>query len=116
MQELLSGAVIGDTKALGVFVVHIRYAEDLSAQDRNGRSDPYIVLAYAKVRTLTDADRTLLTIIFKFGKPLYSTRIIIGDLNPVFEETAFMLVTQDEVNADEKLAAMLWDSDRWSAE
>ena len=116
LQELLSGAVIGDTKALGVFVVHIRYAEDLSAQDRNGRSDPYIVLAYAKVRTLTDADRTLLTIIFKFGKPLYSTRIIIGDLNPVFEETAFMLVTQDEVNADEKLAAMLWDSDRWSAE
>ena len=116
LQELLSGAVIGDTKALGVFVVHIRYAEDLSAQDRNGRSDPYIVLAYAKVRTLTDADRTLLTITFKFGKPLYSTRIIIGDLNPVFEETAFMLVTQDEVNADEKLAAMLWDSDRWSAE
>jgi Ca2+-dependent lipid-binding protein len=116
LQEILSGAVIGDTKALGVFVVHIKYAEDLSAQDRNGRSDPYIVLAYAKVRTPTDADRTLLIAIFKFGKPLYSTRIIIGDLNPVFEETAFMLVTQDEVKADENLAAMLWDSDKWSAE
>lgn len=116
LQELLSGAVIGDTKALGVFVIHIKYAEDLSPQDRNGRSDPYIVLAYAKVRTPTDAERTLLTIILKFGKPLYSTRIITGDLNPVFEETAFMLVTQDEVKADENLAAMLWDSDRWTAE
>ena len=57
-----------------------------------------------------------LTLIFKFGKPLYSTRIITGDLNPVFEETAFMLVTQDEVKADENIAAMLWDSDRWTAE
>jgi len=27
-----------------------------------------------------------------------------------------MLVTLDEVKADEKLAAMLWDSDRWTAE
>jgi len=116
LQEILSGAVIGDTKALGVFVIHIKYAEDLSAQDRNGRSDPYIVLAYAKVRTPTDAYPMLLTIIFKFGKPLYSTRIITGDLNPVFEETAFMLVTQDEVKADENLAAMLWDSDRRTAE
>jgi Ca2+-dependent lipid-binding protein len=47
--EMLSGAAIGDTRALGVIVVKIKYAEDLSAQDRNGRSDPYIVLAYAKV-------------------------------------------------------------------
>jgi Ca2+-dependent lipid-binding protein len=37
-------------------------------------------------------------------------------LNPVFEETAFMLVTQDEVKAEEQLAAMLWDSDKRSAE
>jgi len=116
LQEILSGAVIGDTKALGVFIIHIKCAEDLSPQDRNGRSDPYIVLAYAKVCLTTDADRTLLTTLFQFGKPLYSTRIITGDLNPVFEETAFMLVTQDEVKADERLAAMLWDSDKWSAE
>lgn len=38
-----------DTRALGVFIIRIQYAEDLSAQDRNGKSDPYIVLAYAKV-------------------------------------------------------------------
>ena len=57
-----------------------------------------------------------LTFFLQFGKPLYSTRIILGDLNPVFEETAFMLVTQEEVKADEQLSAMLWDSDRYSAE
>lgn len=49
IQEMLSNAVIGDTQALGVFVITIHHAETLSAQDRNGKSDPYIVLAYAKV-------------------------------------------------------------------
>jgi len=52
----------------------------------------------------------------QFGKPLYSTRIILEDLNPVFEETAMLLVTQNEVKAEEDLSAMLWDSDKRSAE
>jgi Ca2+-dependent lipid-binding protein len=38
-----------DTTAIGVFIITIHYAEDLSAQDSNGKSDPYVVLAYAKV-------------------------------------------------------------------
>ena len=88
-----------DTKALGVFVITIHHAEGLSAQDRNGKSDPYIVLAYAK-----------------FGKPLHSTRIITGDLNPVWEETAFLLVSEDEVKGEEDLSAMLWDSDKRTAD
>ncbi|KAG8954346.1 hypothetical protein FRC03_011485 [Tulasnella sp. 419] len=99
IQEMMNAAAIGDTQALGVFIIIIHHAEGLSAQDRNGRSDPYIVLAYAK-----------------FGKPLYSTRIILGDLNPVFEETAMMLITRNEVQAEEDLAAMLWDSDKRSAD
>lgn len=99
IQEMLNNAVIGDTRAIGVFIVTIHHAESLSPQDRNGRSDPYIVLAYAK-----------------FGKPLYSTRIVLGDLNPVFEETAMLLLTRDEVVAEEDLSAMLWDSDKRSAE
>lgn len=88
-----------DTQALGVLVITIHHAIDLSAQDSNGKSDPYIVLAYAK-----------------FGKPLYSTRIIEGDLNPVWEETAFLLVTDDEVKGEEDVSAMLWDSDKRSAD
>lgn len=99
VQELLSGAALGDTHALGVFIITIHHAKNLSPQDANGKSDPYIVLAYAK-----------------FGKPLYSTRIILGDLNPCFEETTALLVTPDEVKSDEELAVMLWDSDKRSAD
>ncbi|KAF8749825.1 Protein kinase C conserved region 2 (CalB) [Rhizoctonia solani] len=100
IQEMLSGAAIGGRYACcGVFLITIHHAENLSAQDRNGRSDPYIVLAYAK-----------------FGKPLYSTRIVLGDLNPVYEETAALLLSQDEIKAEEDLSVMLWDSDKRSAD
>jgi Ca2+-dependent lipid-binding protein len=62
-------------------------------------ADPYIVLAYSK-----------------FGKPLYTTRIVESDLNPVWEETAVLLVTEDEVKGDEDLGVMLWDSDKRTAD
>lgn len=99
LQEMLSGAAVGDTRAIGVFLITIHHCTGLSSQDNNGLSDPYVVLAYAK-----------------FGKPLFSTRIILGDLNPVFEETCVLLLTMDEVKSKEDLAAMLWDSDKLSAE
>lgn len=98
-QMLAGDGIKKDTNALGILVVTIHHAEDLSDQDSNGSSDPYIVLAFAK-----------------FGKPLYSTRIIIDDLNPVYEETAFLLVTEDDIRADEDLSAQLWDSDKNSAD
>lgn len=41
-----------------------------------------------------------------------STRIIMGDLNPVFEETAVLLVSSDEVKAKEELSIQLWDNDK----
>ena len=72
VQEMLSTAAIGghalsdlslkdgqihflptDTRAVGVFIITIHSGEDLAAKDRNGKSDPYIVLAYAKVRFIT---------------------------------------------------------------
>ncbi|BEI79854.1 hypothetical protein CcaverHIS002_0103830 [Cutaneotrichosporon cavernicola] len=98
IKEMLSGAV-GDTHNIGVFLISVHYCVGLSAQDSNGFSDPYIVLAYAK-----------------YGRPLYSTRIILQDLNPVYEETAFLLVSMDEVRSKEDLVAMLWDSDNMSAD
>lgn len=52
----------------------------------------------------------------KFGKPLYSTRIIAGDLNPVWEETAILLVSADEIKAKESLSIQLWDNDKYSAD
>lgn len=50
-EALLTAYPPVDTTAIGVFVITIHYAEDLSAQDSNGKSDPYVVLAYAKVRS-----------------------------------------------------------------
>ncbi|ORY73397.1 hypothetical protein BCR35DRAFT_148274 [Leucosporidium creatinivorum] len=98
-QMLMGDGVKRDTKALGVLMITIHHAEGLSAQDDNGFSDPYVVLAFAK-----------------FGKPLFSTRIIKKDLNPVWEQTAFLLVSDDEVRANENLSVQLWDSDVVSAD
>lgn len=97
LASILTGdGIKKDTLALGIFVITLHHAEGLSAQDNNGKSDPYIVLSYAK-----------------FGKPLYSTRIISGDLNPVWEETAVLLVSADEIKAGESLSIQLWDNDKY---
>jgi Ca2+-dependent lipid-binding protein len=63
-QMMMGDGIKKDTMAIGVFVITLHHAEGLSDQDSNGKSDPYIVLSYAK-----------------FGKPLYSTRIIMEDLS-----------------------------------
>lgn len=100
----LSKILVGeDTKkellAIGVLVVHISCAEAIRAADINGKSDCYVTLSYSK-----------------YAKPLWSTRIIFGDLNPVWDETAVLLVNADEVKASEKLSVTLWDSDRFTAD
>jgi Ca2+-dependent lipid-binding protein len=46
---------------------------------------------------------------------MFSSRIIKDDLNPVFEETAILLVNLDNVKLKEQLSIQLWDSDRMSA-
>lgn len=100
MRQMLSGdGIKKDTDALGVLVVNIHHGEGLSSQDLNGKSDPYCVLSFAK-----------------FGRPMYSTRIIFEDLNPVWEETAFLLVSREDVRSDESLSVQLWDSDKRSAD
>lgn len=92
-----------DTEALGVLWVRIRRARGLSKQDTRGSygggSDPYINLSFSK-----------------YGKPMYCTRVITDDLNPVWEESAALLVTEDLLAADEQLAVELWDSDRSTAD
>ena len=49
-------------------------------------------------------------------QPMYCTRVITDDLNPVFEETAAILVTPEVIKADEQLSMELWDSDRNTAD
>lgn len=101
----ISKMLIGDdTKkelnAIGVFVVHIDQAMGVRAADKlTGKSDCYVTLSYAK-----------------FAKTLWSSRIIFCDLNPVWDETAILLVNADEVKAGEKLAVEIWDSDRFTVD
>ncbi|KAI1608056.1 hypothetical protein EDD37DRAFT_94 [Exophiala viscosa] len=104
LKSMLQGDdITKDTQAMGVMWIRIHRAIGLSKQDRRGSkyggSDPYINLSFSK-----------------YGKPMYCTRVITDDLNPVWEETAALLVTPELIKANEQLSVELWDSDRNSAD
>ena len=92
-----------ETVSLGIMWVRIHRAVGLSKQDsrgsQNGGSDPYINLSFSK-----------------YGKPMYCTRVITDELNPIWEETAALLVSPELIKANEQLSVELWDSDRHSAD
>jgi Ca2+-dependent lipid-binding protein len=94
-----------DTHARGVLVVTIKRAFDFKEGDaaigplKPGSADPYVSVGWAK-----------------FGKPLFSTRVLQNNMEPYWNETCFILVTPDELNVDEKLRVQLWDSDRSTAD
>lgn len=104
LKSMLQGDdITKDTQAIGVMWIRIHRATGLSKQDRGGSkgggSDPYINLSFSK-----------------YGKPMYCTRVITDDLNPLWEETAALLVTPELIKADEQLSIELWDSDRHTAD
>jgi len=104
MRAILQGdSILKEVEALGILWIRIHRAVGLSKQDRRGSehggSDPYITLAFSK-----------------YGKPMYCTRVITDDLNPIWEETAALLVTPELIKADENLSVELWDSDRHTAD
>ncbi|KAJ9130110.1 C2 (Calcium/lipid-binding, CaLB) [Coniochaeta hoffmannii] len=93
-----------DTSARGVVMVHIKSARDFKDGDggvgpMQGSSDSYVTVSWGK-----------------FGKPMASTRIIVDEQHPVWNEWAFVLVTSEEINADETLRLQLWDSDKYTAD
>ncbi|KAL9097372.1 MAG: hypothetical protein Q9163_006345 [Psora crenata] len=94
-----------DTTTRGVVMVRIKQARGFKEGDpsilglKQGSSDTYVAVGWAK-----------------FGKPVWSTRVIIHDMQPVWEETAFVLLGPEELNAAERLQVQLWDSDRMSAD
>jgi hypothetical protein len=94
-----------DTAAKGVVVVRIRKAFDFKEGDaaimfiKDGSADPYVTVGWAK-----------------FGKPVWSTRVIVNTMNPFWDETAFVLVTAAELNVHERLRLQLWDSDKFDAD
>lgn len=104
LRSILQGDdITKDVAALGVLWIRIHRAVGLSKQDKRGSkhggSDPYITLSFSK-----------------YGKPMYCTRVITDDLNPIWEETTALLVTPELIKADENLSVELWDSDRHSAD
>ena len=85
MRAILQGDdITKETQALGVLWIRIHRAVGLSKQDRRGSkhggSDPYITLSFSK-----------------YGKPMYCTRVITDDLNPIWEETAAYVLSQDHL-------------------
>lgn len=74
----------------------------------------FIALLTYTNRLMTLADPYVTLTFSRLEKPLYSTRIIKGDCNPVFEETAVLIVDVNTVKLREKVSFQLWDSDRLS--
>ncbi|TKA27721.1 hypothetical protein B0A50_04822 [Salinomyces thailandicus] len=94
-----------DTNAQGVLVTFIKCGYDFKMGDadipliKDGGSDPYVTCSWAK-----------------FGKPLFSTRVLLSEMDPTWRERAFMLVSPEALNVDERLRVQLWDSDRFTAD
>lgn len=94
-----------DTNTRGVVMVKIHQGRDFKAGDpgivglKKSSSDGYVAVGWAK-----------------FGKPVWSTRVIVDDMQPVWDETTFVLVGPEELNAEERLRIQLWDSDRTTAD
>lgn len=93
-----------DTSARGVVLVFIKSARGFKQGDSGvgklqGTSDAYCTVSWGK-----------------FGKTVASTRIIPKSQEPDFHEYATILVTAEELNADERLRLQLWDSDKWTAD
>lgn len=93
-----------DTVARGVLLIFIKEAKGFKEGDggvgpMDGSSDSYVTCSWGK-----------------FGKTISSTRIIEEDQNPRWHEWAYMLVSPEELNAEEKLRIQLWDSDKYTAD
>ena len=93
-----------DTNARGILVVLIKSARGFKEGDggigpMKGSSDAYVTVSWGK-----------------FGKPLSSTRIIIDEQKPTWNEWSYLLVGPEELNADEQLRLQLWDSDKRTAD
>ncbi|KAK3695746.1 hypothetical protein B0T22DRAFT_509140 [Podospora appendiculata] len=93
-----------DTLSRGVILVYIKRARGFKQGDGGfgplkGSSDAYVSVSWGK-----------------FGKPVASTRVIPDEQDPTWSEWASILVSPDEINAEETLRVQLWDSDRFTAD
>lgn len=96
---LLGREAMTRTLSVGVLHVAIHSAQDLPKMDSLGSCDAYVTASYSK-----------------FNKPLFSTRTIVNSANPIWEEHAFLLVSEETIDSGEKLRLRVCDSDRFSAD
>lgn len=82
-----------DTHAHGVVVVRIKRAIGFKESDtglwglKRGSADPYVSVGWTK-----------------FGKVVWSTRVIASEMEPVWDETGFIVVGREELNAQERIS------------
>lgn len=95
-----------DTVAKGVLVIDINHGFDFRTGDAaiplirsEASSDPYVSVAWAK-----------------FGKPVFSTRVLVKEMEPYWRERCYLLVTPQELDVGERVRLQLWDSDRFTAD
>ncbi|KAF8216386.1 hypothetical protein K438DRAFT_1703242 [Mycena galopus ATCC 62051] len=107
LKTMLSGRDQMDTVTLGIVVVIVKGAVGCKNGDggkfweskAEQRGDPYATIGWGK-----------------WGKAVWSSRIIENEGSPVWEEIAILLVGPSEMNAKEKLRVQVWDSDRGAAD
>ncbi|KAL9112927.1 MAG: hypothetical protein Q9227_002791 [Pyrenula ochraceoflavens] len=106
LQDMLVGDDFKkDTLARGVIAVRIRKAYGFKAGDtemmglKEGSADPYVSVGWGK-----------------FGKKMGTTRRILEEMEPSYDEWMYLLVGPEELNAQELLRVQLWDSDRNTAD
>lgn len=90
-----SDGVQREINAVGVVVVTLSHVEGLERADIIGLSDPYALFLWNRS-----------------GKPMFSTRVILQELNPRFNESMAILVPQEIVKAKECIGVEIYDSDR----
>ncbi|KAG8801865.1 hypothetical protein FRC16_010933 [Serendipita sp. 398] len=101
IQQLLSGdGVSRDTTHIGVVVVQIHQV----SVSKNVKQTARDMNAYMNI------------CLSPMNKTQYSTRIISGTLDPVFEETAVLLVDANAAKIGERVTLQLWDNDRFTAD
>ncbi|KAJ3003927.1 hypothetical protein HKX48_001498 [Thoreauomyces humboldtii] len=94
---LMGDAAIGDTRAIGVAKFVFRQAKGLRAADLSGSSDPYCTVSFGNSSSF-----------------LARTRIISRDRNPMWNETHYTVITEDDVKNGFPLSVKVWDYDTFS--
>ncbi|KAJ5605331.1 hypothetical protein N7510_010485 [Penicillium lagena] len=93
-----------DTSAHGVVVVRIKRATGFKGSAtglfrlKKGSVDPYVSLSWTK-----------------FGKSAWATRVIVSEMEPIWDETGFIIIGPKELNAQERLRVQLWDANQTAA-